>query len=349
MKRKLVCILFFLIQQVSLALCAQFYENETKGRYDIVESFASRYKRPFTALEVAACSGDYSFYLAKQYRSSVFVMIEGNESHCPRWASQLLARCNVSQLSNVILLGDLARPAQIQRMGECEHFDLVFSFCVIERAGTYWKELFDAMMTLGDHLILEVLNSQSHVQKYIEAQGAQAMALLTASTLYYIPCNKDRLKRKTWLRTLASTITIQSTFTEKKLIKKTPHHATILTSDWKPGINLITFKMCHGIYPSMSTVKKALSDIKYVWHNDWAMHNIIIQGDSLALIDYGDPRMQGRDQSRSELREKTYQKIIRCLDLINPKDVEAFYWKYLKTRATQHRIKKLLKTIFRLS
>ena len=205
------------------------------------------------------------------------------------------------------------------------------------------------LIALGDHLILEVPKSQNHVQQYMIERGAQALAALSTSTVYYLPCNKSSLKRKTWLRTLESTITIQSTFTEKKLVKKTPYHKNVLTSDWKPGINLITFKMYHGIYPERSTVKKALSAIKYVWHNDWAMHNMILQGNSLTLIDYGDPRMQGRDQSRSQLREQTYQKIMQCLDLISPKDVEAFYWKYLKTRATQQSgLKRLLKNIFRV-
>ena len=79
-------------------------------------------------------------------------------------------------------------------------------------------------------------------------------------------------------------------------------------------------------------VKKALTDIEYVWHNDWAMHNIIVQGNRLALIDYGDPRMQGHEQTHSQLREETYRKVVRCLELMNPKEVEKFFWKYLKTK-----------------
>ena len=344
MKNHLLCTLLFLVQQISLAFCAQL-SDDMQARYNALDSLASCYKRPFTVVEVAACTGDYSLSLAKKYTSAVCVMIDGNEPNA-QWADQLFSRCKQSRLSNIILLGSLASAAQIERLGECEHFDLVFSFRAIERAGDAWQELVDGLITLGDHLIVEVPDNKSFVPQYIRMRGAQPITKLSASMLYYIPCKKETLKRKTWLRTLESTIKIKSTFTEKKLIKKTPYHQNILTSDWKPGINLITFKMCGGMYPELSTVKKALAAIKYVRHNDWAMHNIIMQGSTLTLIDYADPRMQGRDQSRSYAREQLYQKIVQCIELKKPQDVEAFFWKYLKRRPEKHGFKKFFKTIF---
>jgi hypothetical protein len=349
MKSHVGLILFVCVQTVSCEQSAVVYNEDMQLRYDLLDSFAGQYKRPFTSVEVAAGKGDYSLHLAELYMRAVCVMIEGNEPKGTAWADLIMARCNKQKESNIILLGSLARTADIQRLGECEHFDLVFSFCGIERAGTLWKELIDAMATLGDHLLLEVLDNHKQAQQYLVAKGASPMAILSESTVYYIQCKKNTLKRKTWLRTLESTITIRSTFTEKKLVKKTPHNNNILTSDWKPGINLITFKMYHGIYPGLATVKKALSAIEYVWHNDWAMHNIIMQGNSLVLIDYGDPRMHGHEQSHSLVRKQIYQKIIRCLDLKSPKDVEVFYWKYLKTRPKARGINKVFKTIFCLS
>ena len=343
MQNRFLCVLLILVNS---ALMLGFQSNDTDNhvRYDSIELLASSYQRPFTALEPAAGNGDYSFYLATRHPSSVCIMIEGSEQYMPN----LLKRCIQSRMQNLILLGGHACSIEIQRLGECEHFDLVFSFFAIERAGHLWKECIDGLLTLGDHLILEVPNKQYDAQAYLDTYGAQVIARLSQSNLYYIPCNKDTLKRKTWLRTLESAIKIHSTFTEKKLIKKTPYHENILTSNWKPGINLITFKMYYGIYPTKSTVKKALSEIKHVWHNDWAMHNMIIQGDLLALIDYGDPRMAGHDQSASHVREKTYQKILQCIALDNPHAVEAFFWKYLKTRPQAHGLKKLFKTIFRV-
>ena len=346
MQNRIFSILFFLVQMVPLIHWSQCYGADSHVRFDTLESFALCYTRPFTALEIAACNGECSLLLAERYQSSVCVAVESNELHGPQWTKNLLEHCIQSQVPNLILLSGRVDPVEIRRLGECEHFDLVYSFWGIERAGALWKEFVDGLLTLGDHLILEVVNSKSYVQHYIVEHGGQLIAALSYSTLYHIPCNKNTLKRKTWLRTLESTITIHSTFTEKKLVKKTPHHNDILVSDWKPGINLITLKMYQGVYPTNSMVKKALSAIKYVVHNDWAMHNIIVQGDSLALIDYGDPRMQGHDQSNSYMRERTYQKIMQCIDLDKPQDVETFYWKYLKTRQAAHGLKKILKNIF---
>jgi hypothetical protein len=308
------------------------YSEDIQLRHSLLDSFANQYTRPFTAIEIAACDGTYSLYLAKKYSEAVCVMIEGNELQGPAWGDLIFVNCVRQKLSNIILMADVPRSADLQRLSECEHFDLVFSFCAIERAEFDWKSLIDAMLKLGDHLLLEVMNTQVQAQNYLLQCGAHAMVTLSVSTIYYIACNKKTLKRKTWLRTLESKINIKSTFTEKKLIKKTPYHDNILTSNWKPGINLITFKMYHGVYPTTAMVKKALTSIEYVWHNDWAMHNIIVQGDSLSLIDYGDPRMQGHEQAHSYLRKKTYKKIARCLELQNPQDVEEYFWKYLKTK-----------------
>ena len=105
--------------------------------------------------------------------------------------------------------------------------------------------------------------------------------------------------------------------------------------------------MYSGLYPDMYRVKKALNAIEYVWHNDWAMHNIIIQGDVLSLIDYGDPRMNGHYQARSADREQIYSKVKHCLELRDPKDVETFFWRYLKTKPSVSRFKNFFRKIFK--
>ena len=220
MQSRFLSILLVLVQLAPLALEVQCNDNDIQARYGIIDTAALCYKRPFTAVEIGACNGDCSFYLATHYRTSVVVMIEGNEPSGIRWADQLLARCKQSHLLNIILLGDLACSANLMRLGECEHFDLVFSFWGIERAGVLWKECIDGLLTLGDHLIVEVPNNHHYAQNYLDSHGAQIIARLSESNLYYISCNKDTLKRKTWLRTLESTITIRSTFTEKNLLKK---------------------------------------------------------------------------------------------------------------------------------
>ena len=321
-----------LLFAIPWSLTIVYGSEDSQLRYNVLDSYASKYVRSFTAVEIAACDGEYSLHMAERYPQAVCVMIEGNELQGSAWGDLVLSRCIQKKLPNTILLNNIVRVPDVKRLGECEHFDLVYSFCAIERAKASWQSLIDALLTLGDHLFLEISNTHEQAQKYMLQHGAQVIASLSSSAIYYIACNKKTLQRKTWLRTLESKITIRSNFNEKKIIKKTPYFNTILTSDWKPGINLITFKMYNGVYPTVKMVKKALTDIEYVWHNDWAMHNIIVQGNRLALIDYGDPRMQGHEQTHSQLREETYRKVVRCFELMNPKEVEKFFWKYLKTK-----------------
>jgi hypothetical protein len=341
-----LCISLYVIQ---ILLNVYACDIDMQKRYDLLSIFACQYKRPFTTVEVAACRGEGSLYVAKKYKKAVCVMIEGNEYRRMALADLLFARCKKAKVPNIILLGELVHVENIQRLGECEHFDLVFSFNAIERVAVEWKKLIDAMLTLGDHLMLEIPDNQEEAQQYFMAKGASLLATLSASMVYYIPCHKNTLKRKTWMRPLESSITIYSTFEEKKLVKITPYNSNKITSDWKAGINLITFKMYRGIYPDVAQVKKALADIEYVWHNDWAMHNIIIQGDVLTLIDYGDPRMNGHYQARSSAREQLYKKILYCLEIREPKDVESYFWRYLKTKPNVHHFRNFIKKMLRRS
>jgi len=301
-----------------------------------LSDFAARYARPFTAIQIGG-NTNYISQLAQAFPSSVCVLL-GKQPHV---YEELMRK----RPSNIILLSCNNDVYHVQRLGECEHFDIIFCSLSAHDDISDIQNYLCALMRLGDNLILELHNDCDSIKQCIKKYGGHEYASTPSSTFYHIQGYKTGLIRKTWVRTLESSIFIQSSFNEKKLIKKTPYNEPIITSDWLPGINLVTFKMCQGIYPDKATAKNALRAIKYVWHNDWAMHNIIVQGTKLVLIDYGDPRMQGREQAHSQMREKTYNLIVQCLDLNNPQDVEDFYWKYLKTRPT-NRAKRFFKRLF---
>ena len=46
--------------------------------------------------------------------------------------------------------------------------------------------------------------------------------------------------------------------------------------------------MCHGIYPTKEMLKKQLNEIANCRHTDWMANNMIVRGNSLALIDGDD-------------------------------------------------------------
>jgi BarA-like signal transduction histidine kinase len=303
----------------------------------VLEDFVAHYTRPYTAIQVGGGKNHLS-KLSKKYPSSVFIIVSDQHSVYEELMHEKPCNC--------VLLSCHDDMYHIQRLSECEHFDVVFCSIASQNTAPDTYDYIHMLVRLGDNLIIELKNPDAAIQEYIRQQGGIECTSTPISTIYHVHCPKKCLTRKTWLRTLESNILIQSTFDEKKLIKKTTGNALILTSDWLPGINLITFKMCRGIYPDKARICHALHTIKYVLHNDWAMHNIIIQGTRLALIDYADPRMQGHEQTHSLLRKQTYNLVAQCLELDHPDDVENFYWKYLKTRPAGTRVKRFLKRLF---
>ena len=83
--------------------------------------------------------------------------------------------------------------------------------------------------------------------------------------------------------------------------------------------------MCSGSYPSSIKLKKAVDAIKDVLHSDWRPHNMIVQGDHIAMIDYDDPRRFGKQTNFSLKRAYLLKLINKWIAIMNPKNVISFY------------------------
>jgi len=109
---------------------------------------------------------------------------------------------------------------------------------------------------------------------------------------------------------------------------KTPPHAYgNEVCRWEPGINLVTFLMYDGAYPTRKEIKIALKTLKNRIHNDWTVNNMILQGKKLKLVDWNDPvhdLARGRRYSR-----KLFKAHLHLLDLKDPKEIENYFWKKL--------------------
>ena len=64
--------------------------------------------------------------------------------------------------------------------------------------------------------------------------------------------------------------------------------------DWIPGLNLLTFKMYSGIFPVTDVIKREVANRKFVSHTDWNVHNMVVSGNSIQMIDVADPRYQDK-------------------------------------------------------
>lgn len=317
---------------------------DCETRYTILKKVLDKYDRPFTMLDIGAGQGYYSFRTAHDY-DSVCVMIEGNNSEYPLAGDQLLdiCKCNTG-LDNIILLQKPVVIVDLQRLVECEHFDVILVMNISQWPGSDWKAALDAVIAMGNNIIIEatpeeeILSSDSNkigrdIENYLLEKGGQVLGTIkkhtsnTVSSIYLIRNDNGFIRRRTWLKPVepATNHVINSSFSEKtmKKIADGPPR-TSMTSDWLPGINLITFKMYNGTYPIMRDIKEAIKGLKNQKSNDWMPNNMIIQGRNIAMIDTDDPTHNagGRKFSKKLLR-----RILRFVDIRDPQKVERYFWK----------------------
>ena len=88
---------------------------------------------------ISGFQGYYSFRTAYDY-DAVCVMAEANNPNYPQSGDQLLDLCKAnSKLNNIIFLNQLFSATNLQRLSECEHFDVVLAMNVLHHFHDQWK------------------------------------------------------------------------------------------------------------------------------------------------------------------------------------------------------------------
>lgn len=296
--------------------------KECKQRYTILQGMLSRYTRPFTMLDIGARQGYFSLRAAYNYPQSVFVMIEDNTLAKYYPNSNLLDICiKNKELHNIILFNKEIIEDDLQRLSECEHFDLVVAFDLFSSYKNDWRNIIEKILNLGDNILIEVPNEQVDLKAYLKSNRLALLWKFENSDIWFFEGQKNLLLRRHWLRPLTSTLAIESNYESKKLIKD---YDKIVITDWVPGINLVTFKMCSGIYPTCETIGKGVRALKEIVHSDWLAHNMIVQGNTLTMIDCNDPRHDNTIPIDSR-RNRMLFKILEWIKIDNPREVAAFY------------------------
>ena len=117
-KSNLLCLFSFLFSLTANALTTD------DQRYSIIQSLLDQYTRPITVLDLGANQGYYSLRIAHDY-NAVCVMVEAN--------THLLDICKThNELTNLILLNTTFTPAELQRLSDCEDFDVVLALNLLD-------------------------------------------------------------------------------------------------------------------------------------------------------------------------------------------------------------------------
>jgi hypothetical protein len=314
---------------------ASYNERFMEERFKIVHSILQRYKRPFTLLDIGAAQGYFSMRAAEIYPESVFVMMEGSNAVYPQISKQLGSICELNHhLGNLIWLDKPLILEDLKNIRTCEHFDVVLLLNIVHWFPNQWKEIIDIVYSMSHLTILEVPpiepslpSEQLQLRKQIHAylstlasesvQGVPRHTHLSLYTTYYILENKGPFSihrtslihpaygdRQHWIHCDYKT----------KQLQKIDQVAPFLnyTSDWQPGINLITYLMLQGAHPSREEITQVLP-VEYA-HRDWMLNNMILQGRRLVLIDMNDRKNEmggcGSHFCTPRLREKIEKLIL---------------------------------------
>lgn len=269
--------------------------------------FLDQYERPFTLLELRPGETAYSFDIAERYDCTC-VIVERGRIH------KLLDHCLQHEPDNIALISKHLDLKKIQRLGECEHFDVTIVGDIKERFGDTWLDALQTLTTLGDHILLDVNKDHDEIRAAVESLGGVPYTTIqdqsTTYLMYHEAPMRNYLPRKVWKsRTKPGFYKIRSSFTEKKLVHKLRSHHP---SDWIKGITLFTFRTLKGVYPTNWTILENIKQNGYN-HNDLWMGNMVIQGKKVRFIDCKDKRRN----ANSEAKWRHYLKVFTKPTVIN--------------------------------
>lgn len=259
------------------------------NNYEHIESLINKYNIDVTVLEVANSEDElYSFNLAKKANCVCIILLINYG------ADSVIQRIKKENLKNIIVLEprDLDIP-MINALTKCEHIDVSIIHDYFDHFQSQWRPVTDLFLNLGNHIFFEIsydnavniLNYKHPNFKMIENrfkkllfsyQTDKKFLEIARFTQFSKPKNND------------INYEIKSDFNEKLLLKKNPE----TTSKWVAGINLMTYVMMRGVYPTDDIIRGEITNIEkaYPYHNDLIIGNMVIQGHKIVPIDFNDKR-----------------------------------------------------------
>lgn len=263
------------------------YVPEAKN-YAQVLSIVEKYKRPITVLEIGLTSTSYTFSIASQCPQSVCIMLLLGEGE-----KEIANSIRGHNYNNIVLLNPNKITYQMfETLGRCEHFDIVIVQDISDAIKYNTQEFVNALLKLGDNIFLEVKGRSRGLLNIIKSKKIPIVAKHSKAKLALHSTEKNGLDIARWTQRLPPSpiprYHINSTFEEKTFFKDSLDKPIA----WIAGVNLVTFVMLGGTYPTDRMIRKKLLEISRAmpYHNDFLIGNIIIQGNKLAPIDFSDKR-----------------------------------------------------------
>lgn len=271
--------------------------RDCASRYEVIKTFCSQWKRPFTVLDLGAHLGYFSLRLTEDFPDCTVVAVERDPA--------LINNLKANNPDRVIFLNRRIALADLRKMAACEHFDLILCLSFIHHQRYSFSDYVGVLRSLGDHLIMELaleptaagqhMVKQSYVPKDAEVLathpahfgtlGPRPMIHLhtpkTCITRPFIGCDEEKAK--------AYRLPIESNFESKTIRWSLTRHGNSRPdhAPWIRGINLRTYTAFRGRWPTKSRICELIKihGRPQPDHGDLTIANTILSGDSVTIID----------------------------------------------------------------
>ncbi len=310
---------------LGILMCVQ---NNT-GLGNSITKLIKSYSRPITIFVVGFDNVENSyfhdFYNLNLFKNHVFILF-----------SETVKDYSFSGKTNVIALSRPINTSIVTRLSEVENFDITIVHNADQFCSSLGAQSVDALLNMGPTILFcfSHYSLRDHFIDYLASSSLKNNIDLIEDThknKYYLLAHitkQQYIQRQHWLEIkkpgLDNSHVIQSELHLKQLIK-TIRTGMIIKTDWMPGINLISFKMCNGIWPSSSFLNKYVMNDLRVPHPDWSPNNMIVQGEKMALIDfYHDTIVPKKTENQFFLSRLSHWLLLK-----NWKEVKDFFWKKL--------------------
>jgi len=251
---------------------------------EALQAVAAQYRREITVLEISTTLPVYLPYVSCSHVVGVALVIGTDPT------TFTLDKVPQMGLRWCLMMPPQITITHIERMAECEHFDLVIVHDLSSLFSEQYSRLIAALRSLGDQVCL--LATTHDYQEALMRLGLQSHSSSNSSSTLFIARNaKKYLQRARYTqRTSPGTdaYEVRSTVLTKMFHKKgSPYPLR-----WIPGINLVTFFIFQGVYPDEGALRLQLEQFKELYddHNDLVYGNLILQGTRLIPIDRQDAR-----------------------------------------------------------
>lgn len=295
--RRIIFLIFFTFQLQVIAAIKQPFGYADPSFYKEVVTFAQKFQRQISILEIVEDEVKYSFSLSRNCPNAAIciILLNGNGNLITK-AIEGNGYRNITLCEPNLELGEI-----LSTLPRCEHFDIVIIHDAVKKIfNNNSLESLRSVFNMGDNTFIEAKNKfwTQIFSDQLYRDRLQIVKSKNKINFAHYQCPRESLNIARWTQKQIdknrSNYRITSNFKTKKF-NKIGLESPI---DWKSGINLVTFIMLRGLYPSDDSVTKQLQKIqeRFPDHNDLVLGNFIVRGCKLDAIDFNDKRRKSNSK-----------------------------------------------------